>query len=330
MALSGSPGPDLDVRQALYEAAQLASFAPSILNTQPWHWRVHDGWLDLYADRGRQVASIDPLGRLLALSCGGALHHACTALRAHGHDPQVSRLPGNEPDLLARLSIRGPHRASSTDLAQARGIKLRHSDRRSIAAPGHVDDQTIERLRTLATDCGARLHRVATDELPYLATAARRAQAIEARTETYQHDLAAWTENRAKGEGVPADTLVATIPRAVPIRDFTHNSEAGLHPGFGDDTNADFLILATASDNELDWLRCGEAMSAVWLTATAEDIAASVLSDVIEVAGARAVLSGLVPGHEHPQLVLRIGIAAQPTPPPASPRRDPRTTIDVD
>ncbi len=70
-------------------------------------------------------------------------------------------------------------------------------------------------------------------------------------------------------------------------------------------------------------------MSAVWLTATEHTVAASVLSDVIEVPGARALVANLLPGQGYPQLVLRIGVAAHPTPPPASPRRRPETVIDV-
>ena len=114
------------------------------------------------------------------------------------------------------------------------------------------------------------------------------------------------------------------------MRDFAGGGETGLHPGLGDDTFADYLILATAADERLDWLRGGEAMSAVWLDATARRIAASVISNVIEVPGARALIAGLLAEPGYPQIVLRIGIAAQPTPPPASPRRKPETVIHVD
>jgi hypothetical protein len=56
--------------QVLRQAAEEAGRAPSILNTQPWRWRVRDDVLEPHADRTRQVTSIDPEGRLLTLSCG--------------------------------------------------------------------------------------------------------------------------------------------------------------------------------------------------------------------------------------------------------------------
>jgi hypothetical protein len=67
-------------------------------------------------------------------------------------------------------------------------------------------------------------------------------------------------------------------------------------------------------------------MSAVWLTATARTVAASVLR-CHRSARARAIVASLCRTRLS-QLVLRIGVAAHPTPPPASPRR--RTVIEVD
>jgi hypothetical protein len=50
----------------------LALRAPSIWNTQPWHWRVEHDVAQLRADRRRQVHSIDPDGRLLTVSTAAA------------------------------------------------------------------------------------------------------------------------------------------------------------------------------------------------------------------------------------------------------------------
>jgi hypothetical protein len=60
---------DTDAVQVLDDAARLAQHAPSILDTQPWRWRVREEVLELLADHSRQIRSIDPEGRLLTLSC---------------------------------------------------------------------------------------------------------------------------------------------------------------------------------------------------------------------------------------------------------------------
>ncbi|HTJ34686.1 MAG TPA: hypothetical protein VL738_15780 [Dactylosporangium sp.] len=86
------------------EASIAALRAPSILNTQPWRWRLAGNHAELWADRSRQLGGLDPDGHLLLLSCGTALHHATVALLAAGFDADVSRLPDRErPNLVARI-----------------------------------------------------------------------------------------------------------------------------------------------------------------------------------------------------------------------------------
>jgi hypothetical protein len=52
----------------LTEATLAALRAPSILNTQPWRWRVRGLEVALRVDSDRRLADVDPTGRLLLLS----------------------------------------------------------------------------------------------------------------------------------------------------------------------------------------------------------------------------------------------------------------------
>ncbi|MEU7875899.1 hypothetical protein [Dactylosporangium sp. NPDC049140] len=84
-------------------------------------------------------------------------------------------------------------------------------------------------------------------------------------------------------------------------------------------------MLATDGDRPPDWLAAGEATSAVWLAATAQGLVASPMSDVVEIPGARVLLSSLIHPAGQPQLVPRVGVdlnrrhLRQPT--PRGPRR---------
>jgi hypothetical protein len=71
----------------------------------------------------------------------------------------------------------------------------------------------------------------------------------------------------------------------------------------------------------LSWLRAGEALSAVLLTATSHGLGTAPISDVTELAVTRDELRRRLPGIGVPQLAVRMG---QPSPgtPPAPPRRD--------
>jgi hypothetical protein len=75
----------------LATAAKDALRAPSVLNTQPWTWRLEDEVLELHADRDRQLEVVDREGRQLVLSCGVALHHARLSVIG-GHEAVVRLL----------------------------------------------------------------------------------------------------------------------------------------------------------------------------------------------------------------------------------------------
>lgn len=320
---------DVEGARAFVEAAQRAQRAPSILNTQPWRWRVRDQALNLYADRDRQVTSIDPDGRLLTLSCGAVLHHARVALAATGHDVETERFPDpDDVDHLARLRVVGEHDPFSRDLQVLRDIKHRRTDRRPFAAITPVPEPVLSAMRRAAEDEHASLYRVRPEQRPFLAAAARQAANTEGEMEDYQAELSRWTHQRSTGEGVPAETVAAQVPREVPLRDFAPGRETLLDPGWGDDRFADFLIIATDGDAPEDWLVAGEATSATWLMATHENLVVSALSDVVEVPPARELLGNLLEPTRYPQLVLRVGVNMQPTPTPESPRRQPDITYE--
>jgi hypothetical protein len=108
----------------------LANRAPSVHNSQPWRWRVESSSIDLFADPDRALPATDPDSRDLRLSCGAALHHLRVALLAAGLGATVHRLPdpANPMHLAAVETHSG--RPSPDDLALARAIENRRSDRR--------------------------------------------------------------------------------------------------------------------------------------------------------------------------------------------------------
>src|SRR3954463_5448864 len=97
-----------EARTALELAARESLRAPSVFNTQPWKWRLTGDVLQLYSDPARRLGVTDAEGRLLLISCGGALHHARVSLAAAGWRAEVQRLPDDQrPDLLARIRVMG-------------------------------------------------------------------------------------------------------------------------------------------------------------------------------------------------------------------------------
>jgi nitroreductase len=311
-------------------AAEVAVRAPSIFNTQPWRWRVAGDVLELWADRTRQLTATDPDGRMLTLSCGAALHHALTALAAGGDRTRVDLVPDAEqPDLLARVRVIGGSVVTdSKQQLRFAAIGRRRTDRRAFGgAP--VPQETLERLGQAAEENGAHLLVLGDDGVTDLAVAVSHAADSEVDDPEYRAELDRWAYRpRFSGDGVPPATVPPTGGRRVPLRDFhLHDRPDGSTVDGERDEAARFAILWGEGDGVVDWLRAGQALSAVLLEATVAGLAASPLSDVVEVAPARHLLGRALAGLGHPYLVLRFG-TADPRAPEASPRRPTDAVIE--
>ncbi|WP_433221370.1 Acg family FMN-binding oxidoreductase [Dactylosporangium sp. CS-047395] len=314
--------------EQLTRAVLAAAHAPSILNTQPWRWRItHDSAL-LFADRRRQLSHLDPSGRLLTLSCGAALHHACIALAATGIDIGVDIFPdGGDTDLLAVLHCQGPAAPSARAQRLRRAIVARRSDRRPFSARP-VPQERIDRLVRAAHHAGACLHMARSQDLGNLALAAGQAADAVLTDPACRAELSAWMREPGMGnDGVPVDTLAPLGGRRVPARDFTAL-------GFGarvdtGDREARYGIVVTNGDGPHDWLVAGNALSAVLLTATTEHLATSPMSDLVEQEVARHTLRRTIGGVGYPAIGVRIGLPSAGPPPPRVPRRPGTEFIEV-
>jgi hypothetical protein len=68
------------------------------------------------------------------------------------------------------------------------------------------------------------------------------------------------------------------------------------------------LFLCTAEDDQLAWLRAGQALSALWLAATRDGLSIVPLSQIIDVEETRLALRhDVFGGMAHPQLLVRVG-----------------------
>jgi hypothetical protein len=305
---------------ALDAAARDALRAPSIFNTQPWQWRHRDGALELWADWSRQLAVVDPDGHSLLVSCGAALHHARVSLAAAGWNAVVERT--GERDRLARIRLAG--RGSPDPAAELlrEAIPIRRTDRRPFADKP-VPPELLELLVDAAAQEGVRLHRVRLGQMPMLAIAVAMAAADELSNPGYRLELLRWT-NRPEwsGDGVPVETAVTKVPRRVPVRQFALDPKAGVPINPGGDRGAAYLILHGEGTEPGDWLRAGEALSAVLLTAVSRGLAVAPITDVLEVAHPRELVTGLLNPPSTPYVLVRCGYQTDPTPLAPSPRRD--------
>jgi hypothetical protein len=292
---------------ALHRAATVAGNAPSIHNTQPWRWHVDARALDLWADRERQLAVTDPVGRMLTISCGTALHHALVALAVQGLGAVVVPLPDHHrPDLLARLSVTGNVPITSASIRMLDAIALRRTDRRP-ASDQPMDEATMLAIANAAPPQGAFLRFLAPDRVPELGALAAAAAAAQRADPAWRAELDRWVGTGAADTGVPDENIPPQPVRTpVPERDFGRvGTLAAAGPVAG---AAVYAVLYGEEDDPAAWLSAGRALSAVWLVANELDVSVVPISAVTEVPAVRRRLRELLAQTSWPYLVLRMGL----------------------
>jgi hypothetical protein len=292
---------------AMRQIVGLATRAPSIHNTQPWHWRTTRRGLELHADPSRQLVVADPLGRNLAISCGAALHHAVVAASALGWRTEVERLPqGPGSPLLARLTLRPDH-PSATAAADLRAIEQRCTDRRRFTSW----PVPPERLQALTREA----ERHGTHAVPLIDQSSRlRADLLVAKAADLQAtDAPATAEQRSWVDHSPVDGIpLAVLPAERPA--MAAGQPSRYRTALLEDTQREIegsdalLLLYTAEEGPAAWLAAGEGLSALWLLATAQGLSIVPLSQVIEVGETRRALAEQVLGGlGEPLLLVRVG-----------------------
>lgn len=307
--------------QTVRSALTLATRAPSVHNSQPWHWRIGADSMQLSADPSRHLPRTDPDRRDMLISCGTALHHCAVALAAMGWQARIHRFPDpSDPNHVASLELH-PQKPGELDVTLAAAITRRRTDRRNYSS-WPVPGGDIALMGARAARAGVMLRQI--DLLPQLNAIVAESVARHTSDTDYLTELNAWSGRYGSVAGVPARNAPPADPRAmIPARVFAGPAlkQPSLTPP-GED-NAVMLALGTETDDDLARVRAGEATSLVLLSATAMGLATCPVTEPLEIPDTRdAVRADVFGTSGYPQMLLRVGWAAiNADPLPATPRR---------
>jgi len=312
---------------SLRRAAVRATLAPSVHNTQPWRLHLTGNRLDVYADRTRQLAVLDPSSRQLLISCGCAVMNARVSMAGSGVGVDVRRNPHPmHDDLLSSLTpADGPpdHDLAALDPV----IEVRQTNRRHFA-DDQVPRQILQVLQTAAILEDAFLYVVdGSDQRAVVAGLSQRADDIENLNPAYRAELRAWTSAEpGRRDGISplaVPHVDGTAQDEVPIRDFDTSGKGWLPAATRSSKNQTLALLCTAGDSPAEWLRAGEALERVLLEIARHGYSASPLTQVTEVPSSRAQLRSELKLVGYPHVLLRIGRA------PVAPSSRRRRLTDV-
>ncbi|MDA3625150.1 nitroreductase family protein [Saccharopolyspora oryzae] len=304
------------------QAVRLAGMAPSLHNSQPWRFRIMPHLIELHADPKYRLPAADPEERELRLACGAALFNFRLALAQAGIRPLVTLLPHlRAATALAEIRSGGHEEPRPADVQLCEAIPRRHSHRQPFRnTPVSAEDKHL--LVRAAQGEHTWLHVMRADQLDVLEGLVHRANRAQMADERFRAELATWVgRGDDSAEGVP---LSAAGPKPEPQDQWVHRDFTGgltaREPGTKFESHPLLVLLCSRTGGPEAELRSGQALQRLWLTATARGLAASMISQVLEVPETRQSVQELLGEQAAPQALLRIGHGAATA---ASPRREP-------
>jgi hypothetical protein len=291
-----------------------ATAAPSIMNSQPWRFRAHGHVIDLYAERGRVLPTIDQNRRALYLSCGAALFNLRLAIAAKGRAGDVRLFPTGDPDLLAQVTIGAAKPPSRDELDLYAVIPHRRTSRLPFY-DRQVSEATLAELTRHARQEGAFLEVLYGSRRADFVAAVIEADRAQVTDAVSRHEIRSWIDRPvAAGEGIPRASLRPRSRTPALVRDFAMGDFR--HDEMTFEREPLLLALRTRQDSRIDALVAGQALERVLLAATTYGLSTSFLDSPLEVPWLRRMLfdggAGVL------QTVLRVGYGPKG---PATPRR---------
>ncbi|GIJ48108.1 hypothetical protein Val02_49940 [Virgisporangium aliadipatigenens] len=309
---------DLFSTTAVTACLRTAASAPSVHNSQPWRFAVHDSGFAVLLDRSRLLPAIDPDGREAWISVGAALLNLRLAVLARGRTPVLQGGPG-----VAYVEF-GPHAVpDATVRTLVEAIPRRHTARAPFSGTP-VPWQVVEELRAAAAVEGARLTPLDPVRRDAVLALTRAADERQRESVAYRRELAEWTANRrGRTDGVPTEAYgCLDADGRLPVRDFGLVRPDRFRRADGYEPRPRLMLLSTPGDDITRWVRAGQALQRVLLTATVRGLSTQPMTQALELPDLRELM--VSQDGWYPQVLLRIGYGL---PGAATPRRSIATML---
>ena len=275
-------------------------------NSQPWLFHVTQTQIDLFADRRRNLGTVDPFLREMHIGLGCALENLLLAAPANGYTTQVTLLPDSSDEtLVARIGLT-PGSTSVSDLYNV--IPQRHTNRYPYDTGRPVTTATLDALNALNDDPDVRVFWYSSADMRQqvgnlLVEAAHAFVADKAQdvVDTGIWWRATWQDIQQHRDGITLDAAgLPDLTRAIakmlpPVSQEQQDSSFLQNTADQVKTAGAFGLLAIHNGQDrAQQLRAGRLWERMHLWVTKEGLAMQPLNQVVE-RTAREVVLGITP-----------------------------------
>jgi hypothetical protein len=242
------------------------------------------------------------------------------AMLSLGRQAVLRALPdGSRADRVAHLAPGPPVRVSDTVAALARAIPRRHTNRRPFADVP-VDPWLLDELTTAARAEGAELTVCEAAAREDVLDVVRFAEHRWRGDPQYLAELAWWTRwEYGRSDGVPPEAHGPhSAAERLPVRDFGLAQPGRRRSVETFEDASTIAVLTTAADDPVAWLRAGQALQRVLLSATVRGLSTTPLTQPLEIPALRRFVCGPATTR-FPQAIIRVGYGPPCAPSPRRP-----------
>ena len=275
--------------------------APSVLNSQPWRFRVCGNTIEVYLEKKQDLEEIDPSGRLQAASCGTLIARLEKSVLKRGWMPKVSFFPRfEEPDLIAFVETVRPVKYRSTNKPAEKGPEPFDAGSDGNGLEGtDIPVAVRKKLAELVKSRGIGLvvHDDSTDHSIH--TYLKNECGDKLKSEFFRRTLNLFLRTDASDHSVPFEDEALLSDR------FFEPSATGSNGGL---TSAGdlFLILTTGSDNRYEWTRVGLVLGDIIMELRTWDNIGLMSLPIISSDNCRSWLKNKLDLESYPQFVLKM------------------------
>lgn len=300
--------------------------APSSHNSQPWLFRVDGRSIEMHIDPRRRLSEADPSDRLLYVSLGCVMANLRVTADFMGLAYRMEYFTAYPPNLVVRMNFLGKKQSMRKSIFEAIGERCSNRNSyKNTAIPAKILNELKEIMREFGSDLRVDFieHYL---QKEHVADISSRAMAKIMARAAFRRELASWLRINWswKKDGMPGSghgmSLITSIMAPYILR---HIDVSRVEAKKERTRILNFPIVAIISSKKnisSNWLRAGELLEMILLTAQSHSIDSAIRVAAIEEPKARDELrQALYLGKFQAQMLFGLGYAEKIA--PHSPRR---------